>query len=139
MEVSRAGSKLFLKLPGGAFNGDADAEAAIEGYAGYILKPIEAFESITTGAATAISITYDAVTNSINTGAIQNEVTQVILTPGTSLGELGDPRNADRWRPYSHASTNSGPGNSNAVFYMENQALPVLGARSRPTSIRPSS
>lgn len=90
------------------------------------LDPVKAVETIEAEAETTISITLDAITTSVSLGPVSNEVTQIVLTPGKLLGRIADPANAGSWRSFSHCASNAGPGNNDVIFYMENQATPIL-------------
>jgi hypothetical protein len=110
-----------LLVPGGA------DESTLREQERTALKPALAMAvQLQRDAGKGVSITFGLLTSSPNLGPITNEVTQFLLTPGKSIGAIADPVNETRWKPFSYCRVNTGPGNNDVVFYMENDGRPIL-------------
>ncbi len=61
-----------------------------------------------------------------NPGPLAQEVTQVVLSKGKMLDAITNPKYDANWQHFSHALSDGGTGDHNAVIYFENMGFPVL-------------
>lgn len=119
-----------------ALRGDSQAIAVIDAMSkeglGAMGQVAEASQLAVAAGYAGTAIALDGVTSSANLGPINNEVTQVLLSQGKVLSKITDESEANesRWHCFSHCVSEGGPGNNDTVFYMENQAMPVLKSAS---------